>query len=234
MLSLTTAEAISIKKLHIGNEASPLLVVDNCIEQTTQLIDWASHQTFIKNSPYYPGIRAEAPLDYQQCLLSTLQTTLIDFFQLPSPQLHFSVCHFSVVTTPPQQLKLLQRIPHFDSLNRLGLAAVHYLFKDDLGGTSFYRHNKTGFESIDETRKLAYFSSLEAENDGPNMPKASEGYINGDTPLFTRIAEQQGIFNRLIVYPRNILHSGSIRNELFYGDKAISNRLTINSFIDCY
>src|SRR5690606_25695051 len=103
---------------------------------------------------------------------------------------------------------LLQRIPHFDSLEREGLATVHYLFRGNLGGTAFYRHRKTGFESIDASRRDAYFRSLESENDGPNMP--GPGYINGDTPLYEQIAKQEGVFNRMLVYPRNILHSGCI------------------------
>ena len=233
MLYLTAAEAISVKKLHIGNEVSPLLVVDNFIEQTSELIDWASHQTFSKNSPYYPGVRTEAPLTYQQCLLSTLQTTLVDFFQLPSAQLRFSVCHFSVVTTPPEELTLLQRIPHFDSIESSGLAAVHYLFKADIGGTSFYRHRKTGFETINESRRVTYFRSLESENGGPNMPKTSDGYINGDTALYERIAEQSALFNRLIVYRRNALHSGSISPNFNFSQDPRIGRLTISSFIDC-
>lgn len=234
MLTLTCNNAIKITKLHIGNEAAPLLVVDNFISQTDQLIHWASQQTFSKNSPYYPGIRAEAPKAYQQCLLAHLQSTLVDFFQLPSNDLRFSVCHFSIVTTPPQELKLLQRIPHFDSLDTFGLAAVHYLFQGNQGGTSFYRHRKTGFEILNEERKMTYFRSLESENDGPDMPKIKDGYINGDTELYKCIEHQPGIFNRMIVYRRNSLHSGAIPAEFCTPNKPLDGRLTISSFIDCH
>lgn len=125
---------------------------------------------------------------------------------------------------------MLQRIPHFDSLDKEGLAAVHYLFKKDLGGTSFYRHKKTQFEYIDESRKLDYFRSLESENGTGNIP--TSGYINGDTALFEKIAEQEGVFNRIIFYRRNSLHSGAISEHFVPDNNPRSGRLSINSFID--
>lgn len=233
MPQLTTDTAMKINQVQIGNERAPLLVVDNFIQDTSSLINAATKCQFEMNSPFYPGIRAPVPVEYQQTIIESLGQTLADLFSLPSANLCFPVCHYSIVTTPPNQLKLLQRIPHFDSLEKNGLAAVHYLFKGDLGGTSFYRHRKTGFESIDDERKASYFSSLENENAGPNLPKIADGYINGDTPLYEKIAEQAGVFNRLIIYRRNSLHSGSIKNELFAGNSPIKGRLTINSFIDC-
>lgn len=234
IMPLLTHPAMQVRKHYIGNEQAPLLVVDNFIAQPELLINHASKLEFLKNSPYYPGSRALVPLDYRQCMLTSLQDTLVDFFVLPGSHLRFSVCHYSIVTTPPTELKLLQRIPHFDSLDKNGLAAVHYLFKGDMGGTSFYRHRKTGFETIDQSRKIEYFRSLENDNDGPNLPTAADGYINGDTALFKRFEEQPGIFNRLIVYRRNSLHSGAIANDLRLSDNPRLGRLTISSFIDCH
>jgi hypothetical protein len=164
-------------------------------------------------------------------LLSTLARQLKQVFELKGSALSLSLCQYSLVTQPADQLTLLQRIPHFDSTKREELAAVFYLFKEDLGGTSFYRHNKTGYESIDESRKIHYYKSLESENNGDNIPQ--HGYINGDTELFKRIGEQKGIFNRLVVYRRQILHSGSISPSFVPNADPRKGRLTINIFIDC-
>lgn len=215
----------------LGEEQSPLLVVDNFIQDAEILVEHACQQSFTQNSPLYPGIRAPAPIDFQSLLLSTLKRQLLQVFELKGSKLGLSLCQYSIVTTPPEQLKLLQRIPHFDSTKRDELAAVFYLFKEDLGGTSFYRHNKTGYETIDDARRIPYFKSLEGENDSDNIPK--QGYINGDTALFTRIGEQKGIFNRLIVYRRQILHSGSISPGFVPNTDPRKGRLTINIFIDC-
>ncbi|HEX5793278.1 MAG TPA: DUF6445 family protein, partial [Rheinheimera sp.] len=126
---------MQITTLSIGNEQSPLLIVDNFIAAPEQLLADACQQRFVANSPYYPGVRAPAPQAYQQVLLQSLTPVLRDVFALPAGALSFSVCHYSLVTTPPQQLKLLQRIPHFDTTERHALAAVHYLFHGNQGGT---------------------------------------------------------------------------------------------------
>jgi len=223
---------MQITRLSIGKEQSPLLVVDNFVPEPQSLVDFAASQKFLANSPYYPGIRAAAPQAYQHFMLHSLQDSLIDYFELPATQLGFSVCHLSLVTTPPTQLKLLQRIPHFDTTAKHALAAVHYLFQGDQGGTAFYRHRKTGFETIDESRTLAYYRSLESENNGPDLPKVSDGYIQGDTPLFEQIHQQQGVFNRLIVYRRHLLHSGVITKDTSLSADPRLGRLTISSFID--
>lgn len=47
------------------------------------------------------------------------------------------------------------------------------LFKQPFSSTNFYRHIKTGFESIAEERILMYWGSLEQENGAPNIPQRS-------------------------------------------------------------
>src|SRR5690349_16456373 len=182
MMFPTLHPDIQIQRLSIGKEGAPLLVIDNLVAHPEELVSLAARKHYAPTMRFYPGIRAHAPLSYQQILASELRPLLIQSFNLPDRPIQFSMCHFSLVTTPASELAAIQRIPHVDSLEPMGLAAVHYLFKKDLGGTAFYRHRKTGFEYIDESRKIEYFQSLESENDGPNMPTAE--YINGDTPLF--------------------------------------------------
>lgn len=223
---------MQISRLTIGQELNPLLVVDNFVPEPQSLVDFAAGQQFLANSPYYPGLRAAAPAAYRQFMLQSLQDTLIEYFELPASSLKFSVCHLSLVTTPPAQLKLLQRIPHFDTTEKHALAAVHYLFQGNQGGTAFYRHRKTGFECIDQSRTKDYYHSLESENHGPDLPKVTDGYIQADTPLFEQIAQQSGIFNRLIVYRRHLLHSGMITKETSLSADPRLGRLTISSFID--
>lgn len=221
---------LSIQKLSFGREQAPLLVIDNLVAQADVLVDWSASLPFSRIGQAFPGVRAAAPKIYQQFVLQQLQPVLIEHFQLNCTELMFSMCHYSLVTTPPGQLKMIQRIPHVDSFDKSGLATVHYLFRQNLGGTAFYRHRKTGYEYIDEERKLEYFTSLEAENDSPNMPGPK--YINGDTNLFTQIDRQEGVFNRMLVYRRNSLHSGSIGEHFVPDENPLTGRLSINSFID--
>ena len=232
-MKLNLHSDMQIKALTIGEEKAPLLVIDNFLDNADLLVEDAASSTFLLEDGFYPGIRTQAPLAYQELILQTLEKKLLHSFNIDAAALYFSVCHYSIVTIIPAQLKLLQRIPHFDSPKKDSLAAVHYLFKEDLGGTSFYRHRKTGYETIDEERKIAYYTSLESENDGPNMPKSAAGYINGDTALYERIEKIPAVFNRLIIYRRNSLHSGSIPQNIVASDDPRKGRLTISSFIDC-
>jgi hypothetical protein len=147
-----------------------------------------------------------------------------------SGSLRFSMCHYSLITTPAHELAVPQRIPHVDSLSKYGLASIHYLFRQNFGGTAFYRHRKTGFETIDEARNATYFGSLRNENLLPET--LGPGYINGDTDLFEQIAKQDGVFNRMLVYRRNSLHSGCIGADFLPDANPRSGRLSINSFID--
>ena len=221
---------IALRRLVIGRERAPLLVIDNLIADADRLVRKAASKHFAASTRFFPGTRVEAPLSYQELVASCLKDTLLDFFQLEGRSFRFSMCHYSLVTTPPAQLTAIQRIPHIDSLGRDGLASIHYLFKRNLGGTAFYRHRKTGFESIDESRREIYFRSLESENDGADMPAAE--YINGDTALFEQIAKQDGVFNRMLIYRRNSLHSGCIDRNFVPDASPLTGRLSINSFLD--
>jgi hypothetical protein len=163
---LTFHPGLSIKKYFIGEERAPLLVVDNVVTQAEELVEWSKSLAFADTGRAFPGVRALAPPVYQKFILEKLQPLLIQEFQLHGKSLRFSMCHYSLVTTTPEKLTMVQKIPHVDSFDMSGLASVHYLFRENLGGTAFYRHRKTGFEYIDESRKLLYFKSLEAENEG--------------------------------------------------------------------
>jgi hypothetical protein len=96
---------------------------------------------------------------------------------------------------------------------------VPLLARDDASG-----------ESFDESRQAAYLQALARETSGPEGPGAA--YINGDTALFEQIARQDGVYNRMLVYRRNSLHSGCIGKDFVPDPNPLSGRLSINSFID--
>lgn len=221
---------LRIERLTLGREGAPLLVIDNFLAEPERLVRKAAMAQFTSGGRFYPGIRAKAPPSYEHFLATRLQPWLAEHFGFVSHALRLTMCHFSLVTTPAAQLTPMQCIPHVDSLTREGFATVHYLFKGNLGGTAFYRHRATGYESLDELRGPDYFRVLEAERAGPNRPEVK--YINGDTPLFEQIARAEGVFNRLLVYRRNSLHSGAIDSSFVPDADPRTGRLSINSFIE--
>jgi len=218
-----------IQKLKIGREGAPLIVIDNLVADADQLVELAAAKVFSDVVSYYPGVRSKVPLTYQRFMLEQLRGVLADYFGLVASALRFSDCHFSVVTTPAKDLIHLQRIPHFDSLLSNELAFIHYLFKTDLGGTAFYRHRATGFEYLNEERFSEYMRQVLAEKDGPDSPPAE--YINGDTPLYEQLVNQEGVFNRLLVYRRTSLHSGAMASNFIPDLNPRTGRLSINGFL---
>lgn len=227
---LTHHPDIRITKRTIGDEGAPLLIVDNLVSDPDRLVRKAVASHFVKHTSMFPGIRAPAPLSYQRFLETTLNPLLTECFDLAPGRFVFPMCHFSLVTQPPGKLAFLQRVPHIDSVRGDGLATVHYLFRGDWGGTAFYRHRQSGFEYIDEGRHAVYFDCLAQES--LRTDAAGVGYIDEDTALFQRIADVEGVFNRIIVYRRNSLHSGRIDNARVPPANPFNGRLSINCFID--
>lgn len=214
----------------IGAEGAPLLVVDQLVADPERLVRKATRLDFSRQGAFFPGIRARAPASYEVFLERLVRPLLVDFFGLQPGRLRFPTCHYSLITQPPEQLVFLQRIPHIDSASHQGLASVHYLFRGNWGGTAFYRHRATGFEYVDEQRHDSYYRQLELESRGPDAP--GPGYIGEDTPMFERIGKVDGVFNRLVMYRRNSLHSATIDNFAVPPADPLSGRLSINTFID--
>jgi hypothetical protein len=218
-----------LQRLRIGREQAPLVVIDNLVSDPGDLVNGAASKQFGEVASYYPGIRAKVSLSYQQFILEQLRGVFAEEFAFESGAARFTACHYSLVTTPPEKLTYLQRIPHVDSVASKELAFVHYLFKTDFGGTAFYRHRKTGFEYVDQGRKEEYLRCLEEEKSGPHSPPAE--YINGDTPLYELLDTQQGVFNRLVIYRRNSLHSGALSPNFVADPDPRTGRLSINGFL---
>ena len=228
-MNIAPHPSMRIQKLTIGRENAPLLVIDNLVADADELVSDAISKRYAAPHSYYPGLRAKAPLSYQAFVVGELRGLLCEYFELEAKSLRFGMCHYSVVTTPPAQLTALQRIPHVDSHEARGLASIHYLFKANLGGPAFYRHRATGFEYVDESRRSTYYPILERELTGPTAPGPE--YIDADTPLFERVGVQTGVFNRMLIYRRNSLHSGVPTRGLPLPADPASGRLSINSFL---
>jgi hypothetical protein len=219
-----------IRKLAFGRERAPLLVIDDFVNDPDALVRHAARRVFTERWRWFPGTRTRAPLAYRRLLAERLRDVLCGFFGLGARSLTFSMCHYSLITTPADRLETPQRIPHFDSVGSDGIASIHYLFRAPHGGTAFYRHRRTGFEFVDASRNHQYLRTLEEELAGPHAPAAA--YINGDTPLFEQVEMHEGRFNRILFYRRNSLHSGCIGSDFVPDPDPLTGRLSINSFID--
>ncbi|HZF14869.1 MAG TPA: DUF6445 family protein [Steroidobacteraceae bacterium] len=220
-------EACRIRIERVGRERSPVLVIDDLLADPAAFIDTAAMLPFTPvTHRAYPGIRASVPPGYGAAVHDFVRAAICDAFELHGCDVAASECSFSIVTTPPERLHVRQQFPHIDSTNLHLVALLHYLCRPEQGGTSFYRHRATGFETLTPERLPEFDRVIGTELAGFRP----HGYINGDTAQFERIATFAAALNRMIVYRSATLHSGDIPAD-FRGDPdPRSGRLTANSF----
>ena len=210
----------------IGAEQQPVVTVDGFHPDPDALRVAAANTPFGPARRHYPGLRAPLPADYFQRVRPVLAPVLRDVFGQAAIDLIDA--SFSIVTTPPADLTLEQRLPHVDAVDAGRIALVHYLKPEDNRGTAFYRHRATRYETIDTARSKVYFSRLEEELRA-DLPAA--GYIDGDTRLFERIAHVEARYNRAVIYRSALLHSGSIPPGATLGSDPATGRLTVTAFL---
>lgn len=216
----------------LGEEQRPLVVVEDFALDPEALLAYAESGAPLRatQGDFYPGIRKPAPPEYADDLRGRFGEVLRERFAMPrhaAPRVIF--CALSITTTEPHRLRPIQRVPHFDTSAANQLAIVHYLCGPEHGGTSFYRHRGTGFETISQQRIREYSTLLKREVTRKFAPPAK--YMDGDDPLFMRIARFEARFNRALIYPSNVLHSGDIRRVSLPEESPRAARLTVNSFV---
>lgn len=229
--TLRPSDSVSIECVHIGKERQPVLIIDNFLESPESLVETACQLTFTPETKLYPGIRCSAPPAYTDCMEANLPPLLEHYFGTQPGDINRAESCFSLVTTPPDQLKLAQKLPHFDSKNPRELASIYFLCNrtnENYGGTAFYRHRSSGLEYIDQPRFAKFASNLQTEL--TNTPLANE-YICESNALFEQIAYFPAKFNRLLIYRTTSLHSGKISSDFNFDTNPRTARLSINTFL---
>lgn len=217
--------AISVHRQ--GREGAAVIVIDGFAPDPALLVDDAATRTFAPIGPHYPGIRAVVPPAMIADLVAALQPVAAEAFGTGA--LEMVEAYYSLVTTPPAALAPIQRLPHVDGTAPGRLALLHYLSPDAQGGTAFFRHRSTGFETIDQLRYPAYAAALQDDVRRLGLPDAM--YIQGDTPLFACIGRHAGTYNRAILYRSNTLHCADLPTDLALSPDPRVGRLTVNTFL---
>lgn len=179
----------------------------------------------------YPGIRAAiSAKDYvaQADRSGMLAQALRREFGF-NRTIQFESCCFSIVTLQPDQLSAPQRIPHFDEAREHVVAIVHYLRAEPGSGTAFYRHRRTGFETITPERLGEYEAAKAA--DLAQFGAIPARYQSGDCERYEQIASIAAKPDRLIAYRGRQLHSGNILRVPPQAEAIAQGRLTVTGFI---
>ncbi|MFT4089765.1 MAG: DUF6445 family protein [Asticcacaulis sp.] len=216
-----------ISARRIGREQQPLLIIDNVLQNPQDMVDLAGLASFSKpQNSAYPGLNAEAPPAYARALAEALRPLMSQGFGLlPKGTLRF-FSFMGLTTMGASEMRPIQRIPHFDSTDPYRLAVVHYFCDPAFGGTGFFRHQSTGFETVTADR-VAMFDRQMSEELKQGVP---EVYTGLKTPYFEPLDKVDAAFNRLIVYRNNCFHAALLGGATLSDDPR-KGRLTVNSFI---
>ena len=218
----------------VGESQSPVVVIDDFSGMVAQAAAAAIAMApfpRIANS-LYPGVRrviTEADNDayrYVERLCSDAAQFIAGAFELD--RFNLIEASFSLVTTPPDRLAPLQRMPHFDSTDPNYLALLHYLRVPQGTGTAFFRQRSTGIEEVRESNVETFIAT--AHREGRSLSQNS-GYIRGSDALFEQIDSIEAVADRLIIYRGSLLHSGIIPDSMPLSGDPAAGRLTTNIFV---
>ena len=221
-------EQRSIRVDHVGAEREPVVVVENFAPDPEGLVAAAEGLPFAPMGEYYPGVRAPVTPAYFEGLAPILTPVMREVFGAKE-RIGFTRALYSLATTPPAALTLAQRIPHIDGVAEGMIAIIHYLAHEDQGGTAFYRHRSTGFETVDAARHRAYLDALRRDFAAHGEPEPA--YIQGDTALFAQVARYDAVFNRALIYRSSLLHCAVLPNDRVLPGTVLGGRLTVASFL---
>ena len=214
--------------LRHGREQQPVIVIDNFAADPDAMVEAAAGLTYEPIGAYFPGVRHPTPPAQVAEARERLTGLIQRVFALDDP-LDCIESYYSLVTKPADQLEPLQRLPHFDGLNRRCIAMVHHLSRVERGATAFFRHRSTGFEIMNRARLPAYNQAVNQEIMRLGMPPAR--YLNGDTPIYERIGRYPARYNRLLIYRGDTLHGAEAPDDLPLTDDPRTGRFSVNSFI---
>lgn len=225
--------SLSMQILRMGEENNKVLCFDNFLAEPMQLVEFAQEATFSQYAAAvqrkgYPGVRTPAPLDLGEQIRTHLDPIVKSEYEIPAERnikpLQDAMC---MMTVPEVELGPLQRIPHFDASSPYFFATLLYLCDERHGGTGFYRHNATGYESITPERIEHY---LDVSYDELNSKKSERCYFSESNEFFAKVGFAPATFNRLLVYRGNILHSANILSDMSLNSDPRVGRLTANIF----
>ncbi|MCT2529639.1 DUF6445 family protein [SAR92 clade bacterium H921] len=230
-LHYTPCKNMEYECLTIGTDQQELMRVDSYIQGADALRQEAiANNNFAIADSFYPGVRMAISDAYIVALVRNFQGVIRDFFKLDLRTIKSAASKYSIVTSQPEDLKLMQRIPHFDAPSRDSLAVIHYLCDAPDSGTAFYHHDETGYDFIDRGRLGNYEQSIVTRFQDPTRQPA--GYVCGGTEDYSEIASFGAVYNRLLMYRGSSLHSGIIRPDYNFDPSPETGRLTITSFIE--
>ncbi|MGI2170581.1 DUF6445 family protein [Shewanella sp. MF05960] len=217
----------------IGQQQTPVIVLDNFAGDISELIDIAINDSQFNQdkSSFYPGQRTALPRQYIIDVLDAVFQLIYDVYRIPTTRrLKPQQGVFSLIDTQEKDLIPLQCLPHFDTPNPYYFAILHYLNDGPHGDTGFFKHNTSGFERINNDNIDSYFSQAQPFVD--QITQSSPRYCVASNEHYSLYHQVEYRPNRVVIYPGNLLHSTLVNPDKDIDANPKTGRLTANLFID--
>ncbi len=224
---------LHISTMLVGNEQEKILIIDDLAQTPNALVAYAAQENGfdIHKGPcnFYPGLKLKAPTKYSDNLMPVIKKIIATHYDEISPdwEMHKAECAMSLITIEPENLRVVQTTPHFDTANPYQFAVLLYLCNENHGGTAFYRHKATGYETIRRNIRKEFEDIYFKEIETSSRPKA---YFTESDDYFEKIGIVNPRFNRMVIYRSCLLHAAHIQPSSVNPDPR-TGRLTINSFV---
>jgi hypothetical protein len=216
----------------VGSERTPIITIDNAMVNIDDFSELALRTQFeFDQKTFYPGVRASIDDYCINDVVLALIPQLRAIYQVPDNlrSVTFNTC-FSLISSQPDTLHHLQRIPHFDTPKACHFAVLLYMSDGDYGSTAIFNHIPTGYERISENRVDDYFNRANQYFEQYGQPKAE--YVTKSDDHFDIVYEIPYLKNRLVIYPGNLLHSTLVQANSDIDANPATGRLTTNLFIE--
>lgn len=236
-------EVANVNVLYWGKDNHPVLVIDDFHTDPEQLVSSVNSTAVFshQSNDLYPGVRAPADNQYVKWIKQKLNALVLPILKhhghiASSATLNAEpFCLYSMANLPATKLLPIQCIPHFDTVDEVvkdsdfptQWALVHYLFDAPLGGTGFFCHRSSGLEAINTTTLKRYQRTL--KDDIYKLGRPKQAFLQTQHLLFSLETHVEATFNRAVLYPAHVLHSGLVDegNIMQFGQQ----RLTGNALM---
>ncbi|QDE31819.1 DUF6445 family protein [Shewanella polaris] len=236
--SETTTPIVEVNNIapqvqYIGQQQTPIIVIDNFAGDITKLIDIAINDSQFSQDQgsYYPGQRTALPRQYIIDVINSVFQLIYDVYRIPTQlRLKPQQCVYSLIDKQPESLAPLQCLPHFDTPSPHYFAILHYLNDGPHGNTGFFRHNLSGYERITAENIDHYFAKAQPFLD--DKKHTTPSYFVASDEHYSLYHQIEYRPNRLVIYPGNLLHSTLVNPQTDIDATPSSGRLTANIFIN--
>ncbi len=202
-----------------------VFVVEDFLKEPNALVEYAREKAYFgrvgDDRTAYPGIRDPLPRPYARAMAGAVSLV----YGAAQPQVHR--CLLSLTTLRPGDLAAGQKIPHVDTVADDEYAAVHFLCGEPHGGTAFYRYLPRNLVRLRARNRDVVREMI---RNVTKFPEEHNGYLSGDTRFFKQELVVGARFNRLVLYPSNLLHCALLGSPASWSDNVATGRLTVASF----